>query len=299
VVSHKGHLRANPFRAGQTRICRSSTSWRPMTAGECPLSVRHSATSRMVSSSWDAEQMTMNPAVFVHGLIGPFNDPDVFTALLPRDSSFVDLNGYGGSVGPMVTTESQTEALYNHISSTHPDRKVHLIAHSIGAVWAFTLAAQFPDLVASIVTVEGNFSLADAFWSSAIAALTADEAESTIRSTLSDTPAWLEAAGVVADAESMMRAETALAYQPWRTVWESARAVIGTSGSEEYEPMLRSVFDQVPVHLIAGERSSADWHVPEWARNAAATDTVIPSVGHMMMLEDPHRFCAALAAVLS
>jgi lipase len=251
-----------------------------------------------VSPSWDAMQVTKTPAVFVHGLIGPFNEPDVFTALLPRHSSFVDLNGYGGSVGPTVTTKSQTEALYHHISSAHPGGSVHLVAHSIGAVWAFTVAAQFPDLVASIVTVEGNFSLADAFWSSSIAALTADEAEPTIRNTLSDAPAWLESAGVSANSQSMMRAKTALAYQPWRTVWESARAVIGTTGSQEYEPMLQSVFDQVPVHLIAGERSSADWHVPEWARNAAATDTVIPSVGHMMMLEDPHRFGAALAAVL-
>jgi pimeloyl-ACP methyl ester carboxylesterase len=239
------------------------------------------------------------PAVFVHGLIGPFNEPDVFTALLPRNSSFVDLNGYGHSVGPIVTAESQTAALHHHISSTHPGERVHLIAHSIGAVWAFTLAAQYPHLVASIVTVEGNFSLADAFWSSSIAALTAHEAEPTIRNTLSDAPAWLESAGVVASAQSIMRAKAALAYQPWRTVWESARAVVGTTGPREYERMLRSVFGQIPVHLIAGEHSTAEWHVPGWARKAAATDTVIPSVGHMMMLEDPHRFGAALAAVLT
>jgi len=141
--------------------------------------------------------------------------------------------------------------------------------------------------------------LADAFWSSSIAALRAEEAEPTIVKTLSNAATWLESAGVVASVESIARAETALAYQPWNTVWESAKAIVSTTGAPEYELMLRSVFGQIPVHLIAGEHSASGWHVPEWARNAATTDMVIPSVGHMMMLEKPQSFASALATVLS
>lgn len=242
--------------------------------------------------------MTKTPAVFVHGLIGPFDDPVAFAALLPRASSSVDLNGYGGSVGLDITTESQTEFLYQHLLSAHEDEPVHLIAHSIGAVWAFTLASRFPALVASVVTVEGNFSLADAFWSRSIAAMTANEAESAIESTLSNAVSWSDSACLPAEGDLIARAEMALAYQPWRSVWESARAVVETTGEPEYELMLQTVFDRVPVHLLAGEKSSAGWNVPEWARRAAATDTVIPGVGHMMMLEDPRGFGTTLAAIL-
>jgi len=51
-----------------------------------------------------------------------------------------------------------------------------LVAHSIGAVYAFELADARPDLVESVTSVEGNFSLHDAFWSRSIAELEADDA---------------------------------------------------------------------------------------------------------------------------
>jgi lipase len=238
------------------------------------------------------------PAVFVHGLIGPFNAPETFEALLPRQSSSPDMNGYGQRARLPVTTDSQVEALHQHLSSAHPGRPVHLIAHSIGAVWAFTLAARFPGLVASITDVEGNFSLADAFWSSSLAALAAQEARSVIEHNLSDAKVWLKSSGVAPNNLLIARAEIALAYQPWRTVWESARAVVRTTGAPEYESMVKSVFDRLPVHLVAGERSSAGWKVPEWARNLASSDTLIPAVGHMMMLENPRLLGITLSDLL-
>lgn len=237
-------------------------------------------------------------AVFVHGLIGPFSEPAALQALHPRPTSAPHLNGYGTGGAFEISTESQVAALREHVEAVSRHKPVHLIAHSVGAVYAFTLAAQYPERVASIVTVEGNFSLADAFWSGALAAMPADQAKTAIQASLSNADAWLADCGVQATPVLKQRAEEALAYQPWSTVWSSARAIVDTTGKPDYDKMLQYVFGRIPVHLLAGEHSASGWAVPEWAIVAAASNTVLPGVGHMMMLEQPELFGAAVARIL-
>lgn len=175
---------------------------------------------------------------------------------------------------------------------------MHLVAHSIGAVYAFTLADREPELVESVTTVEGNFSLADAFWSRSIAALGAEDAQRVITQRLDDPEAFLAADGVPETDENLVRAGEALAYQPWRTVWDSAAAIVEATGRPDYDALLRRVFADKPVHLVAGERSAGGWHVPDWARRVAVSSTVMPGVGHMMMLERPEAFGLALRRLL-
>lgn len=248
-------------------------------------------------------------AVFIHGLIGPFAEPAALQALHPRPTSAPHLNGYGtlnghapadGSVGPdEISTESQVAALLEHVEDVSRREPVHLIAHSVGAVYAFTLAASYPEKVASIVTVEGNFSLADAFWSAALAAMPADQAERAIRASLASADAWLADCGIDPTPTLTVRAKEALGYQPWNTVWSSARAIVETTGKPDYDKMLQYVFGRIPVHLLAGEHSASTWAVPEWAVAAAASSTVLPGVGHMMMLEQPELFGAAVARIIN
>lgn len=239
------------------------------------------------------------PAVFVHGLIGSFSEPAALQSLHPRPTSAPDLNGYGRGGTEAISTESQVTALREHIESVSGREPVHLVAHSIGAVYAFTLADRWPKLVRSIVTVEGNFSLADAFWSRSLAAMPAASAESAIRASLSNADAWLADCGVEATPLLVKRAEHALAYQPWDTVWSSAQAIVETTGKPAYQTMLKGVFERIPVHLLAGEHSASNWDVPEWAVAAAASHNILPGVGHMMMLEQPELFGAALDRILS
>lgn len=238
------------------------------------------------------------PVVFVHGLFGPFDDAVAFRRLDQVECSAPDLDGYGRFAGRRVTFEGQVQALREHVQSRHPGSRVHLVAHSIGAVYAFALADRFPELVDSVITVEGNFSLADAFWSRSIAALDEIQAHTVIEQRLSDPEAFLASDGIPVTPENLSKAEEALGYQPWQAVWESASAIVETTGSAEYEAMLKRVFADRRVHLIAGERSVAGWNVPEWARQAAASSTVIPGVGHMMMLEQPATFGASISTLL-
>ncbi len=58
------------------------------------------------------------------------------------------------------------------------------------------------------------------------------------------------------------------------------------------------MFARVPVHLVAGARSRDGWDVPDWALAGAASLTVLPGRGHMMMVEDGAEFGALLAGLL-
>jgi pimeloyl-ACP methyl ester carboxylesterase len=230
------------------------------------------------------------PYVFVHGLFGPLHDPAMFDQLAPAACFAPDLDGYGQSRDRPVSLAGQVSALRAHIEERHAEGPVTLVAHSIGAVYAVTLADRVPEFVDSIVTVEGNFTLRDAFWSKSIAAMTEEDARVSIEARLADPEAFLAGDGIAASEPWLARAAEALAFQPWRTIWQSAKAVVETTDRSEYDEMLRRVFERHAVHLVAGERSRSDWDIPDWARTAAASRTTMANVGHMMALEDPAGF---------
>jgi pimeloyl-ACP methyl ester carboxylesterase len=53
------------------------------------------------------------------------------------------------------------------------------------------------------------------------------------------------------------------------------------------------------MHLLAGERSRAGWHVPESVLCRAASITMQSGVGHMMMLEAPEEFLGLVAKLVA
>ena len=242
--------------------------------------------------------MPLSPLVFVHGLFGPFADARTFAELAPAHCSAPDLRGYGAAAGEAVTVDGQVEALRDHVDRLHGETPVVLVAHSIGAVYAFRFADESPERVAGVVTVEGNFSLADAFWSRSLAAMAEAEARTEIEARLADPAAFLASDGIEPSERLQEEAASALAFQPWRTVWESARAVVEETASPQYEARLRRVFGRTAVSLVAGSRSAAGWDVPGWARREARGDAMVPEAGHLMMLERPEQFGHVLREIL-
>lgn len=57
----------------------------------------------------------------------------------------------------------------------------------------------------------------------------------------------------------------------------------------------RQVFASRPVYLLAGQHSVGDWDIPDWARDAAVSLTIMPNAGHLMMLENPGDFGRIIA----
>ena len=235
--------------------------------------------------------------VFVHGLFGPFAEPDMLHRLREvAQCSAPDLPGYGQEADAdarTISTAGQIAALREHIESLAAG-PVDLVAHSIGAVYAFGLADERPDLVRSLTSVEGNFTLRDAFWSRSIAEADEESARRQVQRRLDDPEDFLAGDGIAPTPVLLDRARAALAYQPWSTVRASAMAVVGTTSLPEYGAGQRRVFAALPVFLVAGERSAAGWDVPDWAASEAAGSVVMPGVGHMMMLEKPDDFAALL-----
>ena len=189
--------------------------------------------------------------------------------------------GYGAEAGvepERLTIDAQVEYVRAAIDGAVLGARVHVVGHSMGGVIAAAFAHRFPERVASFVSVEGNFTLVDAFWSAQLATKPAAEVEELLR----------------ANAEIAY----ALDFQPASTVQAMARAVVEFTGDPGYELLLRGVFARTPVHLVAGGRSRGGWDVPDWALRGAAGYSEVPDVGHMVMHEVPEAFGELLAGIL-
>jgi lipase len=242
-----------------------------------------------------------SPVVFIHGLIGTLQLPDMTAAFATGRALAPDLLGYGAlrQVPPeAIDLPAQVAHLQRLIERHFPDEAVHLVGHSVGGVVAMLFAQAHGERVRSLVSVEGNFSLDDAFWSAAVAAMPTAEACAMLDGFRAEPAAWLARAGVEADAHHLAIAERWLAQQPASTLQAMARSVVELTAPASYQDGLRRVFASHPVHLLAGARSREGWHVPRWAEQAAASQALIADAGHLMMLEQPQSFLSALKVAL-
>ncbi|HLJ48417.1 MAG TPA: alpha/beta hydrolase [Bryobacteraceae bacterium] len=222
---------------------------------------------------------------FIHGLFHTFLDLPGVPALI------VDLPGYGRNhATKALSIRSAAEFVRDQIRASGCER-VHIVAHSMGGAVAVLLAYEHPELVASLINVEGNFTLKDAFWSGKIAAMDETEVEALLTSYRADTDGWLAGIGIEPNEQRMAAAERMLASQSADTVQTMARSLIEVTAAPDYLEKVRTIVDRGTIfHLLAGERSRDEWDVPDFVLQRAASMTIQPGAGHMMMLEDPAAF---------
>lgn len=235
----------------------------------------------------------MATVVLVHGLFGAFGDKRMWRRLDSHRLVVPDLLGYGehAATSQRITIEAQVK----HLRALLGEEPVHMVGHSVGCVLASLYAHQYPDDVLGLVNVEGNFTLADAFWSAELARKPAAEAAALLEQARADPAAWF---GGATDPYEIDSARAMLAFQPADTLQAMAASVVAITGASTWEPLLREVFARTPVHLLAGETSRADWNVPDWALQAARSYTELPGVGHMMMFQQPEAFGDAVASLV-
>lgn len=235
----------------------------------------------------------MATVVLVHGLYGAFGDQRTWRRLASHRVVVPDLLGYGdqAATSQRITIEAQVE----HVRSLLGDEPVHMVGHSVGWVLTSLYAHQHPDDVLSLVNVEGNFTLADAFWSAELARKPAAEAAALLDQARADPAGWF---GGTTDPYEIDSARAMLAFQPASTLQAMAASVVAITGAPTWEPLLREVFARTPVHLLAGEKSRAAWNVPDWALHAARSYTEVPGVGHAMMFQQPEAFGDAVASLV-
>lgn len=238
------------------------------------------------------------PVVFIHGLYQGMGHLADIPFPSPRKRILLDLPGYGGHVDAALPSDLAGYA--DHVAS-ELDRlgasPAIVVGHSVGGAVAMLLAANHRDRVASVVNVEGNFRPADAFWSSKIAAMTSEEADAMLEGYKSDVDGWLTRQKILIKPKRQEWAKRMFDAQPARSLQALAKAVVEATASPDYLPAMDGVIlAGVPVHLIAGERSRAGWGVPDDFARLAASFSIQPKVGHMMMLEEPEAFLKLLAS---
>ena len=244
---------------------------------------------------------TNRPTVLVHGLIGTLQVPDLAPHLGTGRVLAPDLLGYG-ALRDVPPSEIHLPAQVAHLRATlaahFGDEAVDLVGQSTGGAVAALFAHAHPERVRSLVSVEGNFSLNDAFWSASVARMSDDEATRMLDGFRQDPKAWLGRSGISGEPRHLAVAMHWLRQQPASTIRAMAQSIVDVTGAPAYPQSLRAVFARHPVHLVAGARSRDGWDVPSWALQQAASLAVIPDTGHLMMIEQPAAFAAALKTAL-
>jgi pimeloyl-ACP methyl ester carboxylesterase len=242
----------------------------------------------------------MKPIVLIHGLIGSLNNPKILRAFEARRVHTPDLLGYGIVAARRTSWTLQDQA--DHVAAfirAAEQGPVHVVGHSAGGAVAVLLALRHRTLVDSITSVAGNFTLADAFWSLKFARMPLHEVQIQLATYRANPAAWLGRAGVPATQWTLAVAKASLDHQPATTLQIQSQAVVGATEHASFLDGVRQILDEgVPLHLIAGSRSSSGWGVPDWVRQRAASDVELPNAGHLMMLEDRVAFARAVVSPL-
>ncbi len=246
--------------------------------------------------------MTKPHLAMIHGLLGAIECLRSLEKMIGgADAWTIQLIGYGEN------RDANTQGITLAAQAAHAAlcieefgwRRTWVLGHSVGGAVAKLLANQRPDLVKSVIDVEGNFTLKDAFWSGRIAKMSAVEWDAEFRSMQADPAAWLERNEITPNAQRLAWTSSMLQReQPASTIHAMAQAVVAATSPPSYLDMIHRVADRTPIHLFAGERSAAGWDVPEWMRAKAKSYTVQPSAGHMMMLEDPEQFSRLIDSII-
>lgn len=219
------------------------------------------------------------PIILIHGLFGHLKDPLIRSAFGEQAVYAPDLIGYGDPRKQDVTNlqlRNQADHVARFISEKNLGQ-VNLVGHSVGGAIAVLIAESYPELAASLISVEGNFTLNDAFWSAQLAEKQDDEVENLIAGYRQNPESWIAGAGVpITDWVSGL-ARSWLANQSAATIKAQARAVVQATAAPSYlktiEELMRS---DLPVCLIAGERSADGWDVPVWAIERATQNIKVP-----------------------
>lgn len=244
----------------------------------------------------------IEPLVFIHGLFGSLSDEALLKQYGETKVLAPDLLGYGRHRLHNVSSLSLVDQA-EHVLTYMNDYDVHkanLIGHSVGGAVAALLAIRHPDRVNTLVSVEGNMTPPDAFWSASLADKPVDEIKQIVDSYYADVAAWISEAGVQTNPDTVRIATSWLDHQPASTLKAQARAVVNaTSDSSGFIESLRDRLAKgLVLHMISGSNSREDWNVPPDIEAAAKTVTLIRDSGHLMMLQSPSKFAEVVMGVV-
>lgn len=238
------------------------------------------------------------PVVFFHGLFGSLSDPTMLAHFGERRILAPDLLGYGEYKLSNVSSLSLIDQAEHVLAfmDLNSVKQANLVGHSVGGAVAAVLAIRHPERVKSLISVEGNMSPPDAFWSASLAKKSIDDIQEMVDGYRADVAGWIGGAGVSNTPEVIRIATDWLENQPAMTLKAQASAVVdATSAASDFLTQLRSQLGNgLVLHLVAGSRSRDSWHLPADIEASAKSVTLIPDCGHLMMLESTEIFAETI-----
>lgn len=239
--------------------------------------------------------------MLIHGLVGSLRYFDPQARLPQVEIVADDLLGYGrftDTPAGQLTLAAQAEHVARQLDR-QPAERVWLLGHSMGGAVAVLAADRRPERVCGLISVEGNLTEQDCFWSRRIAAKTPAQWAADYAAMQADPAGWLERCGIAPTPRRVSWARHLLTHQPAATVYAMAGALLNETLCPGYLGAVRRLLQRgLPLHLVAGARSAGEWGVPDFVRTAAASYHEQPDVGHLMMLEDPDGFCRIIGAIV-
>lgn len=238
--------------------------------------------------------------LLVHGLLGHMRGAEMEGAI---GGPFLspDLLGYGeySEFRGEISLDAQVAHL-EVLLQRNGVRSAHVVGHSIGGAIAVLFARKNPNAVRSIVNVEGNFTLKDAFWSQGLARMPVSHVQQVLDNGRADPAAWLAASGVRATPERIAAALSHLRNQQGPAVRAMAGSVVEVTSSPDYLREVRTLLESgIPMHLVAGERSRSAWDVPQFVERLAQSSTVVQNTGHLVTIESPLEFGAIVKRLVN
>jgi pimeloyl-ACP methyl ester carboxylesterase len=238
----------------------------------------------------------------IHGLLGPLEDITSPPTEFGAEVHYARLPGYGSiHVQPPsggITLDGQAQAVIEQLHQSGL-QKVWVLGHSVGGAIAMRVASLAPELVEGLLSVEGNFTLNDAFWCRRIAQSDLESWRIEHTNLIAQPESWLVKAGIESTPTSIAQAQRILGYQSAETLHAVAQAVVRDTGDPTFLEDIRHQLNRgLAVHLIAGEKSVSDWDIPTWVRQTSASFNTVPQTGHMLMLEKPQAFWDAIKEAL-
>ncbi|MGK4578695.1 alpha/beta fold hydrolase [Kitasatospora sp. HPMI-4] len=174
-----------------------------------------------------------------------------------------DLPGFGGTPGPF----SLTAAVESVVETARRLRPVHLCGHSLGAIVAARVAAEYPDLLARLVLVGGP-------------EIAPGRTSSRRIRTERHRPGWLV---------------RAISDVPGRRGWNDVLDALETSDLSDALPRIAA-----PTLVLCGQRDRTS--LPDARRTSAAIPgahlITVPHAGHLLPMTAPHAFNATVRGFL-
>ena len=229
--------------------------------------------------------------VFLHGLGAASSSDFPETVRHPRLRDhrvlLIDLLGYGYSDSPAgfdYTMESQAGLAARLLRDLGIQDAV-VVGHSMGGSVATLLAGAEPDLVAHVMSAEGNLDPGPGFVSGRITAMSLEDF---VAGGHAEFVRQVLRAGF-ADYSGTVQAADALG------LYRSAASLIANR-SPSYREILYKL--GIPRTYIFGEQTLPDPDVERLAERAIDV-RIVPNAGHAMMVDNPNGFADAIADAIA